>query len=104
MAYENYDTHAPAYAQISVTTSAQKLSAILSAAGLPAIPSWANEVILYPENGGIRYRCDGTDPTAAIGMLIPSGNWWPAQGSTALAAMSLISQSGTVTVSIEFRG
>ena len=104
MAYENYDTHTPAYAQISVTTSAQKLSAILLTAGLPAIPSWANEVIFYPENGSIRYRCDGTDPTASIGMPVPSSSWWPAQGSAALAAMSLISQSGTVSVSIEFRG
>lgn len=103
MAYENYDTHAPAYAQISVTTSAQKLSTILLAAGV-TFPSWANEVILYPENGAIRYRCDGTDPTTTVGMPIPSSSWWPAQGSAALAAMSLISQSGTVSVSIEFRG
>ena len=103
MAYENYDTHAPLYAQISVTAAAQKLSAILLAAGV-TFPAWANEVILYPENGSIRYRCDGTDPTASIGMPVPSSSWWPAQGSTALAAMSLISQSGTVTTSIEFRG
>lgn len=84
-----------AYAQITVTTSATLLSALTS------VPSWATGVLVTPETDQIRYRCDGTDPTASVGQPIPMGTTWPVQGTSVIAAMKLIASAGT-TVSVEF--
>lgn len=83
------------YAQITVTGTAALLSA------LATIPSWATAVLITPESGSIRYRCDGTAPTASVGQPISSGTSWPVQGAAVIAAMQLIASSST-TVSVEF--
>jgi hypothetical protein len=101
---ETYDvsgaTKAETYFQVTVTNAAQTLSALGA-----TIPSWAEFVFVTPETGAIRYRCDGTAPTAGVGQPIAQGQAWPVQGLPSLQAASLISQSGSnVTVSLEFRG
>ena len=93
-------THAAAYFQITVTGTATSLATLIGA----AIPSWAAFAFVTPETGAIRYRADGTAPTASVGQPIAQGQSWPMQGLPTLSAASLISQSGSVTVSVEFRG
>jgi|GEM_PF-727096 len=56
------------YCQITVLTSAVTL-----AGGGCTVPALANAVYLSPETQAVRYRDDGTAPTAAIGMTIASG-------------------------------
>lgn len=48
-----------------------QMTGISSASGLPSIPAQATYVILIAETEGIRWRDDGTDPTATVGMLLP---------------------------------
>lgn len=83
------------YAQVTVTTSAALLSA------LTTIPAGATAVLITPETGSVRYRCDGTDPTASVGQPIASGTSWPVQGAAVIAALKLIASAST-TVSVEF--
>jgi hypothetical protein len=96
---QSYSVKAHAYAQVSVTTAAQALTAL----GV-TIPAWATMAFIVPESGALRYRCDGTAPTTSNGMPIAQGQAWPIQGATSLAALQLVAQAGTVSVSIEFRG
>lgn len=93
-------THTPAYYQVSVTATAATLAALIAT----SVPSWATMAFITPETGALRYRADGTAPTTSVGQPIAQGQAWPVQGGAALAQMQVISQSGSVTVSIEFRG
>jgi hypothetical protein len=51
----------------------QQLTSISASTGL-TVPAGADLVVLSIEAQGVRYRDDGTAPTAAIGMLLPSGS------------------------------
>lgn len=98
----SYATHAPAYAPATATTSAQSLSSLAG-----SIPAWATMAFVTAETTAIpalRYRADGTAPTAAAGMPIPGWTAWPIQGAAALAAAQIISATGaSVAISVEFR-
>jgi hypothetical protein len=67
-----------------------------------AIPSGARIVWILPEGAGVRWRDDGTAPTAIVGMPIVAGQAWPYEGS--LSALQLVSQGGTSTVNLWFVG
>ena len=45
----------------------------LSSAVTLTVPAGASGVLIQAETKDIRYRADGTAPTAAVGMLIPAG-------------------------------
>lgn len=51
----------------------------------------------------IRYRADGTDPTSSVGLFCPAKNTtqFSADRGGSLPALRLISDSGTVSVTIE---
>lgn len=86
------------YYQVSVSTAVTLAS--LSGGSLPA---GARIVWILPEAGSnVRWRDDGTAPTASVGMPIVSQQAWPYEGS--LAALQLVSQSGTATVNLWFVG
>lgn len=55
------------FEQVSVTTSAATLASLLTGA---AIPDDARHAIFYPEDQDIRWRADGTNPTAAVGVVM----------------------------------
>ncbi len=103
-------TKAPLYGLITVTTTAQTLSTLLAAA-TPAvtIPSWATVAYVLAEVSStvaLRWRADGTNPTASVG--------WPILGYAADSSIlgynaitnaSLISATGaSVTVSVRIAG
>jgi hypothetical protein len=66
----SYATKTPQYCQITVPPTAASLASLLSAAGCAAIPTWATLGVLTPETPttfAIRWRADGTNPTASLG-------------------------------------
>lgn len=77
------------HAQQSVTT----------AAAFASVPPGATYVIVSAESA-IRWRDDGTNPTAAIGMPIAAGGTTVYDGN--LAAFKMISQSGTAVVNVAY--
>lgn len=81
------------YAQASLTT-VQALSALL------AIPGGATYVVLTPETSGLRWRDDGTNPTATVGMPVAAGGTLTYDGD--LTKLKVVSQSGTSTVNIAY--
>jgi hypothetical protein len=64
------------------------------------VPPNATMALIEVEGQAIRWRDDGTAPTAAIGMPVAVGQEW--QYSGPLAALQLIAQSGTATVNISY--
>ena len=98
-------THAPQYCQITVTTTAASLSALMATAGCAAIPSWATVAYVTPQSGGdansvaLRWRGDGTAPTAAIGDVL--FGWTKSSdilGYNAIIGAQLISATGVSVV------
>lgn len=97
----SYATHASAYAQVTVTTTAQTLAQLLGA----AVPAWATMAFVKAATGSLHQRADGTAPTATVGYPITAGVDFPLQGAATLAAVQIISGTGSnITVDIEFRG
>lgn len=47
----------------------QQLTSLAAAAGM-TIPAGTSVVLVQPETQNVRYRDDGTDPTASVGMLL----------------------------------
>lgn len=48
----------------------QQITNLAAAVPIPAIVKGTETVLLQPETQNVRYRDDGTDPTAAVGMLL----------------------------------
>ncbi|MGO9744444.1 MAG: hypothetical protein ACLPN5_23565 [Roseiarcus sp.] len=101
-------TRAAQYCQITVTTTATSLSSLLAAAGCAAATSTALYAYVTPETSAaiaLRYRADGTAPTASVGEPIGGYQSWPMGGLPTLQAASLISATGAnITVDVEIRG
>ena len=54
------------FEQVTITTSAATLEATLTA----GIPDEARHAVFYPETQNVRWRADGTAPTATVGILM----------------------------------
>ncbi len=50
----------------------QQITSLAAAVGL-AVPSGATYAIIQAETQAVRWRDDGTAPTASVGMTIPAG-------------------------------
>lgn len=81
---------AGAYQQMSVTT----------VVNLTTVPAQATYALISPETNGIRWRDDGTDPTAAIGMPVAAGSTLTYDGDP--TKIRIVSQSGTSTVNVSY--
>jgi len=55
------------FQQVSVTTSAATLASLLSSA---VVPSDTRHALFYPETNDVRWRADGTNPTATVGTVM----------------------------------
>ena len=71
-----------------------------SATSLPNIPAGATYALITPDTQGIRWRDDGTDPTATVGMPVPAGTTLKYNGN--LAAFRFIQTAATSTVNISY--
>jgi hypothetical protein len=81
----------------------QTLTVSGSAVGL-TVPTAANIMaIISVENNSVRYRDDGTNPTASIGFLLYPGNTLNLENLTVLNATKFIAVDGTdATLSIGY--
>lgn len=73
----------PASAQIRGLTaiSFQAMNSLSSATNLPTIPAGTVEAFVVCEGQSVRWRDDGTAPTASVGMLLPVSTPFPYIGS-----------------------
>jgi hypothetical protein len=78
------------YQQMSVTT----------VVGLTSPPTQSTYAIIIPETNGIRWRDDGTNPTASIGMPVAAGSTFVYDGD--VSALKIVSQTGTATVNVSY--
>lgn len=67
---------------------------------LPTIPAAANLAVICVESGAVRWRDDGTDPTAAVGMLLPAGGTYEFDAN--LAEIEFIRTSVDAALSISY--
>lgn len=51
----------------------QQITSLAAAANLPTIPSTADCCVIVAETQAVRFRDDGTNPTAAIGIPLAVG-------------------------------
>lgn len=75
---------------------------VSSTAKLLTVPDGATHALVTVEKGGgdIRFREDGEDPTASVGLLVQAG---AAVEFTNLEDIRLIATAGTVKVNISYR-
>jgi hypothetical protein len=62
----------------------------------------AHKVVVVPEDGSLRYRSDGTDPTTAVGMLLATEETLELKGYSTLSNTNFIALSGTVTLNVTY--
>ena len=51
----------------------QQITSLSSATGLTSVPAGTAYIVVTVETAGIRWRDDGTAPTAAVGMPVAAG-------------------------------
>lgn len=83
------------YCQLTASGSAALISTC--SGGIPARTAWA---VLCIETANIRWRDDGTAPTASVGMPVNAGACIYYSGT--MATFQIISQSGSPIVNISF--
>lgn len=74
----------------------------LSAAAALTVPTGATVALITAETQGIRWRDDGTNPTASVGMLIAAGESVFFTGS--LAAFRAIEVTASAKLNISYYG
>lgn len=78
----------------------QQITSLSAAAGFASVPTGATLASLSVEGEPVRYRDDGTNPTASVGLLLPAGGPWPYQGS--LSAIKFIQTTASATIDVCF--
>lgn len=66
-----------------------------------ALPAGCNYAVIHAEDKAVRWRADGTDPTASVGSPIPAGGNIPL-AMDALAEVRLIETEASATVSVDY--
>jgi hypothetical protein len=79
----------------------QQLTSLASAAAL-TVPSGARWAWLQAEAADVRWRDDGSNPTASVGMLLKNGAGLIYDGS--LNALRLIEVSASATINVAYYG
>lgn len=76
--------------------------AVSTVAAITSIPSVANKAFVQPDNGDIRWRDDGTAPTATVGNYLPQLSTLTIESVKSLANFQMVAVTGTVNVNINF--
>jgi hypothetical protein len=93
---------APANTQVFpryVPLGYQQITSLSSAAGL-AIPTGATAALVAVEGAAVRYRDDGSAPTATVGMPLAVGQTFFYSGT--LSRIQFIEQSASASVSVSY--
>lgn len=75
----------------------QQITSLSSAVGL-TVPTNANVAMIQAESKGVRYRDDGTNPTASVGVQLASGSAFVYAGD--LFAIKFIEESASAKLNI----
>lgn len=73
----------------------------LASATSLTVPAGANMAMIGADTAGVRFRDDGTAPTASVGVLIPAGVAL-FQYTGNLAALQFIAASGSPVLNISY--
>lgn len=92
------------YAQFTSVSasSAIVIGTTAPAAGVTAIPSFTNSLLIFVEGQGIRWRDDGTAPTSSVGMPVAAGQAFSYQGIP--GNLQIIGQTAGGTVNVMYQG
>lgn len=77
----------------------QQLTGISAATGL-TVPTGANYALIQAEAQSIRWRDDGTNPTASVGMIITANQYIEYTGN--LATFKAIEVTGGAIVNVSY--
>ena len=83
------------YEKITVTTGA--------AVAFTNVPPRCKEVLVYVESNALRYRTDGTDPTAANGIPVAADSNFTVTGWENISRFKAIAVSATGYLSVEYK-
>ena len=72
---------------------------ISAATALPTVPAATTVALIQAEGANIRWRDDGVDPTAAVGMLFGAGTAFWYRGTFAAFKVIQVSTGGILNVS-----
>jgi hypothetical protein len=99
MSMEKEITSCMGYQQIvgAAASTALTIPSIDAVTGLRAMPIQA---VIICEGAGIRWRDDGTDPTASVGMPIAVGTTFVYDGD--LRRLRIIQQAATATINVAY--
>ena len=103
MAAGNYvNLESRGYFPIAATSStAVTLSSVISAASAASAKlSYPNYAVLRPETGNVRWRDDGTAPTAAISGGVPLNIGETLEYDGEIARFQFISTAGSATLNV----
>lgn len=77
----------------------QQITSLSAAAGLTP-PQGATLALIVPETQGIRWRDDGTNPTASVGMPVASGSYLSYDGD--LNRIKFIEQTASAKINVSY--
>lgn len=72
----------------------------VSSATALTLPSGATFCVVSPETQAVRWRDDGTNPTASVGMEIKIGSSFTFNGALILAAVKFIEQAASAKLNV----
>lgn len=77
-----------------------QVASVAAAVGIGAIPAHAKAVYIQANGGDVRWRDDGANPTAGVGMLLPDGQTLKYVG--AMKNLKFIDAGGTAKLDLTF--
>lgn len=95
--YEPYD-----FDTITVSSSAVGLTASKYNHVPPNVLRDAQYIVITSETNSIRYRIDGTDPTASVGHLMPAGSALVLTGITTIRNFKAIATGSDATLQVTY--
>lgn len=81
----------------------QQLTSLSSSTAL-TVPSNASSAIVTPETQAVRWRSDGTAPTASVGMPIAVGVSVTFSGRDEIIALRFIEQTSAAKLNVAYYG
>jgi len=78
----------------------KQITSLSAAANLPDIPKGATLALIVPETQGIRWRDDGVDPTASVGMPVAAGSYLSYDGD--LTRIKFIQQTASAKINVSY--
>lgn len=80
----------------------QEMNSLAAATALPSVPSGTVEAFIVCETQNVRWRDDGTNPTASVGMLLIPSQPFPYIGS--IPALKLIQTTASAACHVTYYG